>query len=118
MDLKKKTIKYYIIFRGRRPGIYSSWEKCVDSVIKFKGSLFRSFSMMEEATKAWRLFFETNRVKETGSSNEDSSNIEKQKLEMVEKEMKITKSLWMNNSVIGCIVIAFVIGMLIGKQLH
>ena len=45
-------------------------------------------------------FFETNRVKETGSSNEDSSNIEEQKLVMVEKEMKITNSLWMNNSVI------------------
>ena len=84
---------------------------------------------MEEATEVWRLFFEINRVKETASSNENSSNIEEQKLGTVEKEMNITNNQWMNNNVIGtfdilnycyigCIIIAFVIGMLIGKQLY
>ncbi|KAJ1384586.1 Ribosomal protein L9/RNase H1, N-terminal [Sesbania bispinosa] len=45
-DQRKKT---YVVFRGRRPRIYSSWVECHKQVNGFTGCLFRSYSSLEEA---------------------------------------------------------------------
>ena len=70
-DQKRKWgRKYYVIFKGIRAGIYDSREECAKCVASFKGSLFRSFSSIEEAAEAWNIYFQSSSVNETGSSNE------------------------------------------------
>ena len=61
MELKRKKIKSYIIFKGTWPGIYTtSWEECSACVLGFNGYLFRSFSTMEEAIEGWNVYFKLN----------------------------------------------------------
>lgn len=41
--------KYYAIARGRTPGVYTSWEKAKAQVLRFEGSLYKSFMSEAEA---------------------------------------------------------------------
>ena len=43
--------KYYAVKRGLKPGVYCSWEECSKQVIKFRGSIFKSFTSKSEALK-------------------------------------------------------------------
>jgi len=45
--------KYYVVWKGRKPGIYLSWEECQKQVIGFSNALFKSFKSLEEAQKAY-----------------------------------------------------------------
>ncbi|KAL6260688.1 hypothetical protein P5V15_008211 [Pogonomyrmex californicus] len=40
---------YYAVAKGRRPGIYATWDECSAQVIKFPGSIYKKFSMESEA---------------------------------------------------------------------
>jgi len=40
--------KYYVVFEGRKPGIYTSWQECEAQVKGYSGQKFRLFS--DEAT--------------------------------------------------------------------
>jgi len=44
-----KTKKYYAVFQGHNPGIYTSWDKVSEQVKGFKGAKYKSFSSREEA---------------------------------------------------------------------
>jgi len=43
--------KYYAVRKGRKPGIYNSWDECSENVTGFKGAEFKSFKTPEEAEK-------------------------------------------------------------------
>ncbi|AXF57618.1 viroplasmin family protein [Salicibibacter kimchii] len=45
--------KYYVVWQGRRPGIYQSWDECQKQVNGYKGARFKSFSSKEEAERAY-----------------------------------------------------------------
>jgi ribonuclease HI len=45
--------KYYVVWVGRKPGIYTSWPECQKQVIKFKDAKFKSFESKAEADKAF-----------------------------------------------------------------
>lgn len=47
---------FYVVFRGRNPGVYATWENCAENVMGYGGSLFRSFSSREEAVEALESF--------------------------------------------------------------
>ena len=40
---------FYAVARGRKPGIYQSWEACLEQVDGFPGPIHRKFSTVEEA---------------------------------------------------------------------
>ena len=40
---------YYAVYRGRKTGVFRSWEECSQYVIGFKGSVFKSFETSQEA---------------------------------------------------------------------
>lgn len=42
-------MKYYAVKVGRKTGIFSSWDECKESVLKYEGALYKSFSSKEEA---------------------------------------------------------------------
>lgn len=45
--------KFYVVWLGRKPGIYTSWEECKNQVFKFEGAKYKSFKTIEEAEKAF-----------------------------------------------------------------
>ena len=48
---------YYIVFVGRKNGIYNSWPECQEQVVGNKGKVYKSFKIFKEARWAW-VFYE------------------------------------------------------------
>lgn len=42
-------VKFYAVKKGRKTGIFNTWEECKEQVHKFSGCKFKSFSSYEEA---------------------------------------------------------------------
>ena len=42
-------VKFYAVRKGRKPGIYSTWDECSAQVKGYKGGEFKKFSSLEEA---------------------------------------------------------------------
>lgn len=47
-------MKYYVVWEGRAPGIYDSWEECEMQTEGFPGAKFKAFPDLDSATKAFR----------------------------------------------------------------
>lgn len=45
--------KYYVVWAGRKPGIYTNWPECQKQVVQFKDAKFKSFATKAEAEKAY-----------------------------------------------------------------
>ena len=45
--------KFYVVWKGKRPGIFESWDDCKAQITGFKGAQYKSFSTFEEAKKAY-----------------------------------------------------------------
>jgi len=45
--------KVYVVWKGVKPGIYSTWEECKKQVEGFAGAAYKSFSSKEEAENAY-----------------------------------------------------------------
>lgn len=41
--------KFYVVLKGRRCGIFQTWEDCEAQVKGFKGSKYKGFKTLEEA---------------------------------------------------------------------
>lgn len=46
--------RFYVVWTGRSPGIYDSWEECEDQIKNFPGARYKAFPTQEEATMAFR----------------------------------------------------------------
>jgi len=44
---------WYVVFKGKVPGIYSSWAECSEQVLNFKGNVHRKYSSYEQALEAF-----------------------------------------------------------------
>ena len=47
--------KYYTVWRGVNPGVYSSWTDCQLQTKNYKGAIYKSFDSLEEAEHALEL---------------------------------------------------------------
>ena len=45
--------KYYVVWKGREPGIFTDWDSCKKQVDKFTGARYKSFRTKEEAEAAF-----------------------------------------------------------------
>lgn len=52
--MSKQKQKYYVVWHGHNPGIYTSWEKCETEVKNFPGAIYKSFSTRLDAEEAFR----------------------------------------------------------------
>jgi len=52
MSSKPKN-KYYVVWRGKQPGIYTTWEACKKQVMGFDGAQYKSFTSEDEARQAY-----------------------------------------------------------------
>jgi ribonuclease HI len=50
--IKKK--KFYVVWKGRHTGVYSTWEECARQVDGYTGAEYKSFESKEAAHEAWR----------------------------------------------------------------
>lgn len=48
---KKK--KFYVVWKGKRPGIYDSWDDCKAAISEVKGAEYKSFATFDMAKKAY-----------------------------------------------------------------
>ena len=45
--------KFYVVWKGVNPGIYSSWTDCQLQIQGYKGAIYKSFDSQEEAEHAF-----------------------------------------------------------------
>ncbi|MEM9142740.1 MAG: ribonuclease H family protein [Bacteroidota bacterium] len=48
-----KKSKFYVVWKGKRPGIYETWEDCKAQISGYKGAQYKSFSSFPDAKKAF-----------------------------------------------------------------
>lgn len=46
--------KFYVVWKGRKPGIYTSWSECEPQIKGFAGAQYKSFGSRPEAEAAFR----------------------------------------------------------------
>ncbi len=49
---KKQSPKFYVVWKGHRPGVYATWAECEQQVSGFAGAKFKSFPTRAEAEQA------------------------------------------------------------------
>lgn len=49
-----KKPKFYVVWEGRQPGVYTSWAECKQQIDGYKGARYKSFATQEEAVEAYR----------------------------------------------------------------
>ncbi|MDE6301705.1 MAG: ribonuclease H family protein [Muribaculaceae bacterium] len=50
----KATRKFYVVWEGRAPGIYDSWEECREQVEGYPEAKYKAFTSQDDATEAFR----------------------------------------------------------------
>ena len=45
--------KFYVVWKGKNPGIYFSWAECQNEIKNVKGALYKSFKNLDEAKDAF-----------------------------------------------------------------
>ncbi len=50
--------KYYVVWKGRKSGIYTSWEQCSAQVSGYPGAQYKAFDSRQEAERAFRRAYE------------------------------------------------------------
>ena len=64
--------KYYVVWNGPSPGVYSSWEACQEAVNGVSGAKYKSFKTQEEAEDAFEMGEEA--YEEAKASDDSTSN--------------------------------------------
>jgi len=52
MSQKKSKKTYYVVWSGRKPGVYTSWDECKAQVFGFQKPIFKKYSSLIEAETA------------------------------------------------------------------
>lgn len=60
---KKK--KYYVVWKGKKTGVFSSWDTCKKQIDGFEGAQYKAFVNKNEAEKAFKKSFADYRGKDT-----------------------------------------------------
>lgn len=50
---KEKRAKFYVVFKGRKPGVYKTWDECQRNTAGYPGASFSSFTSETEAYQAF-----------------------------------------------------------------
>ncbi len=84
---KKK--KYYVVWEGNEPGIYSNWTDCQLQIKGYPNARYKSFSSLEEAQEAYG----------EGAPSHISQGIKKKKVSVAELEKNKADIIWKSLSV-------------------
>ena len=53
-----KKDKFYVVWKGKRPGVYTTWEDCKAAITGYKGAQYKSFPTFDQAKKAYNSNYE------------------------------------------------------------
>ena len=69
-------VVYYVVHKGKIPGIYTSWDQCKKQVDKFENAIFKKFTKKEEAEQFLKEGFGANKKPKiiTRRENDDKKN--------------------------------------------
>ena len=48
------TKKWYVVYKGKVPGVYEHWEDCLKQVNGFEGNSYKGYKTKKEAEAQWR----------------------------------------------------------------
>nr|WP_299339369.1 ribonuclease H family protein [Allomuricauda sp.] len=80
--------KFYVVWKGKKPGIYESWADCKAQINGFNGAQYKAFTEFSEAKKAFRGKYEDYKgkskkptlskeeLKKIGSPNHNSISVD------------------------------------------
>ena len=76
--------KYYVVWNGRKQGIFNSWAECEKQTKGYKGASFKSYPTLEEAKVA----FSNGRIEFTANSSAKSTTTKHKlsELDSIEEE--------------------------------
>jgi ribonuclease HI len=46
--------KYYVVWKGRKTGVFSTWDECKEQISNFTAAVYKSFESLAEAKKAYQ----------------------------------------------------------------
>ncbi|KAG6808915.1 hypothetical protein H0H92_002383 [Tricholoma furcatifolium] len=58
----------FVVFKGRRPGVYETWDACEDQITGFKHNSFRGYPTLQQAQDAWNRALAARTTGPPGSS--------------------------------------------------
>lgn len=71
-----KKQKFYTVWKGKRPGVYGTWEDCKAAISGYKGAEYKSFSTFEAAKRAYNGSYEEYR----GRKKKESPSLTQEQL--------------------------------------
>jgi ribonuclease HI len=74
-----KKPKYYVVWKGRATGVFSSWDDCKAQTNGYEGAVFKSFESRELAEKA----FQSSSTQYVGKSRKVVSSLSKEALALI-----------------------------------
>ena len=69
-----KKQKYYVVWQGKKPGIYTDWDECKEQVAGVKGAQYKGFDSMAEAEAAIRLPYSSVVVRNIQNTPSNQNN--------------------------------------------
>ncbi|HHH52658.1 MAG TPA: ribonuclease H [Bacteroidetes bacterium] len=72
-----KKNKYYVVWKGRKPGVYNSWDECKKQIFQYEGAEYKGFPTKLSAEKAYK------------GQYIDYKNIDARKLAYTEDQLKL-----------------------------
>ncbi len=70
--------KFYVVWKGKKPGIFSTWKDCEEQVKGVEGAVYKSFPTVEDARKAysgdWKGYISKKRVSNPRVGNPEVGN--------------------------------------------
>lgn len=54
--------KFYVVWEGRHPGVYDTWDDAAEQVENFPGAKYKGFSSQEEAVVAYRKYLGSEEI--------------------------------------------------------
>ena len=73
--IKMSKQKYYVVWKGRKKGIFTSWAECEKQVKGFVGAEFKAFGSRLEAQAAFRSKYEAVKGKPSSSGKWKSASL-------------------------------------------
>lgn len=98
--------KYYVVWRGHEPGIYTSWPDCQAQVMGYGGALYKSFATEQEAREAYAMppTPPANSVREAQASatllHDETKDTKKTKMPQATSSCPLPPPDWRNDTVL------------------
>jgi len=107
---------WYVVFRGRRPGVYSDWANCQAQVTGYSHSSYQKYATMEEAVHAFQTFLLAQHGFQQQSNDESSSSHKNEGFKLMnadEAEHKKNNVTWGDVLLVLQIIVLVVVAIVI-----